>query len=87
MAQIKSRFLESKENFVLTICQFHGGFANNALPDECWMDGSFRCYSNEVIKTAKEKITHIANLGADLFGCKAIVDFYEEYPAVINYEK
>ena len=49
------------------------------------MDGTVRCYSNEVLKIAKEKIIQIANLGAEFYGCKASVLFYEEYPAVVNH--
>ena len=85
--QIKSRFIDSRENFVLTITQFHGGNANNVMPDECWLDGTVRCYSNDVFNIAKEKIVFIANSSAELFGCKASVEFYDYYPATINHEK
>lgn len=59
--QIKSRHIDSRENLVISITQFHGGNANNVMPDEAFIDGTIRCYSNEVFKTAKEKITLIAN--------------------------
>lgn len=58
--QIKSRHIDSKENFVLTITSFHGGNANNVMPDEANMDGTMRCYSNEVFNIAKEKLIQIA---------------------------
>ncbi len=58
--QIKSRHIDSKENFVLTITQFHGGNANNVMPDECSLDGTMRAYNNDVMKIAKTKINDIA---------------------------
>ena len=69
---------------MLTITQFHGGHANNVMPDECWLDGSIRCYSNEVFKIAHDKILQIADSTASLFGCTSTVTFYESYPAVVN---
>jgi metal-dependent amidase/aminoacylase/carboxypeptidase family protein len=30
------------------------------MPDECMLDGTMRCYSNEVFKIAKEKVVLIA---------------------------
>ena len=69
---------------MLTITQFHGGHANNVMPDECWLDGTIRCYSNEVFKITQNKILQIAESTASLFGCTSTVTFYESYPAVIN---
>lgn len=57
---IKSRYIDSRENFVFTITQFHGGNANNVMPDDCMLDGTMRCYNNEVFKIAKEKVVLIA---------------------------
>lgn len=57
---IKSRCVDSRENFVLTVTQFHGGNCNNVLPDEAFMDGTMRCYSNDVFKSASEKVKQIA---------------------------
>ena len=53
---VKSRHLPSADDFVLSITQFHGGNANNVFPDDAFIDGSLRCYSNDVFKVAKEKI-------------------------------
>jgi metal-dependent amidase/aminoacylase/carboxypeptidase family protein len=39
------------------------------MPDEANMDGTMRCYSNEVFKIAKEKLVEIANSTASMFGC------------------
>lgn len=82
--QIKSRHIDSKENFVLTMTQFHGGNANNVFPDDAFIDGTMRCYSNEVFKIAESKITQIAKSTAEMYGCTAEVEYYDYYPAVIN---
>ena len=57
------------------------------MPDECMLDGTMRCYSNEVFKIAKEKVVLIAKTTGEQFGCTVDVDFYEYYPAVINHAK
>jgi hippurate hydrolase len=35
------------------------------MPDDCMLDGTMRCYSNEVFKIAKEKVVLIANTTAE----------------------
>lgn len=81
---VKQRFLSAAEGLVLSITQIHGGNCNNVFPDEAFIDGGLRFYSNRAFKVAMEKITEIANHTAEIYGCTADVSFYEKYPALIN---
>lgn len=53
---VKSRCIDSKENFVFTICQFESGFTHNVFPDEAFMQGTIRCYNQEVFEKIKAKV-------------------------------
>ena len=83
---IKSRCINSKENFVFTICQYEAGFTHNVLPDIAYMQGTIRSYNPVVLKKIKEKIDLIASTTAETFGCRAEVLHNDLYPAVINHE-
>eukprot|EP00347_Sterkiella_histriomuscorum_P014837 403359336 len=84
---VKSRCINSKENFVFTITNFDSGFTHNVMPDKAYMQGTIRSYNKEVLAKIKEKINLIANTTADTYGCVAEVKFNDMYPAVINHAK
>jgi amidohydrolase len=47
---IKSRMVDSKENFVFTITHFTSGFTYNVFPDEAFMQGTIRSYNDATLK-------------------------------------
>jgi len=53
---LKSRFLDSKENVVFSICHVQSGHTYNVFPDEAFMEGTVRSYNEEVLKVVEEKI-------------------------------
>jgi len=57
------------------------------FPDHAFMQGTIRCYNQEVFLKIRNKIKHIAETTAEAFNCRAEVDFNEMYPPVINHEK
>lgn len=83
---VKSRGIDSKENFIFSIAQFTSGFTYNVFPDEAFLQGSIRTYKEELKPTIFAKIKHICEITAEAFGCKAETSFNEIYPAVINHE-
>lgn len=42
---VKSRCIDSKENFIFTLTQFTSGFTYNVFPDEAFMQGTIRSYN------------------------------------------
>ena len=82
---MKSRSIDSKENFIFTITQFKSGFTYNVFPDEAYMCGSIRTYKEELKPKLFDKIRNICEKSAETFNCKAEVTFTPVYPATINH--
>ena len=84
---IKSRMIESKENFVFAITKFEGGYAYNVLPDDAIVFGTLRTYNPKVLESVKEKMIHISECTAQAFDCKVEFEINDKYPVTINPEK
>jgi hippurate hydrolase len=84
---VKSRCIDSKENFVFTLTQFTSGFTYNVFPDEAFMQGSIRSYNAKTYELIMSKIKNIAENTALAMGCKADVEFIDLYPPTINHAK
>ena len=83
---VKSRCIDSRENFIFTLTVFESGFANNVFPDEALIKGSIRSYNKDTLKLIKDKITHITETTASTFDCTAEVILEDEAPSVINHK-
>jgi len=44
---IRSRMIDSRENFIFTITKFVSGFTYNVFPDDAHLCGSLRTYNEE----------------------------------------
>eukprot|EP00347_Sterkiella_histriomuscorum_P014900 403359085 len=84
---IKSRSIDSKENFILSITQFHSGHTYNVFPDHAFLQGSIRTYNDDLMAKIIEKIRHISAKSAEAYDCVAEVTLIPGYAAVINHEK
>lgn len=82
---IKSRGIDSRENFVFTICQFTSGFTYNVFPDEAFMQGTIRSYDAKTLETICHKITLICENTAKAFDCKVEVICDHVYPSTVNH--
>lgn len=82
---MKSRCVDSKENFVFTLCNVESGYAHNVFPDKSFMQGTIRSYNKEALVIIKDKIKQIVESTASIFNCKGEVEFNEMYPPVINH--
>ena len=72
---VKSRCIDSKENFIFTICQFTSGHTYNVFPDEAFMQGTIRTYNEKNKLQVYEKIRHIVEATVNVFNCKADLVF------------
>ena len=84
---IKSRNIDSRENFTFTICHFESGEADNVIPDEAFMQGTIRSYDQATLDIICERIRTITESTADAMECKCEIDMKDYYPAVVNPEK
>ena len=83
---IKSRCVDSKENFIFTLTQFTSGFTYNVFPDDAFMQGTIRVYNEKTNELVKQKIRLIAENTAEAMGCKAEVDLIDMYPPTVNHK-
>ena len=83
---VKSRCIDSKENFIFTLTQFTSGFTYNVFPDEAFMQGTIRSYNDKTLEIIKSKIKLLAENTAEAMGCVADVSLVDMYPATVNHK-
>jgi metal-dependent amidase/aminoacylase/carboxypeptidase family protein len=83
---VKSRCVDSKENFIFTLTQFTSGFTYNVFPDEAFMQGTIRSYNTSTRDLVKNKVKLITETTALAFGCEAEVDHHDMYPPTVNHK-
>ncbi|TNV78005.1 hypothetical protein FGO68_gene2098 [Halteria grandinella] len=83
---VKSRCIDSKENFIFTLTQFTSGFTYNVFPDEAFMQGTIRSYTRSNLELVKEKVRHIIVNTAEAMGCKVDLDIHDVYPPTVNHK-
>ena len=72
------------ENTVLSIGKVVADGATNVIPDEVYMEGTFRCFSEEHRRTVWRIIEAAAQSVDAKFGTTTEVDINHGYPAVIS---
>ena len=82
---IKSRCVDSRENFIFSITKFDSGFTYNVFPDDATILGTIRTYKKEILELVKEKLYHIARSTAETFGCRVEFELNDKYPPTVNH--
>ena len=75
------------ENTVLSIGKVVADGATNVIPDEVYMEGTFRCFSEEHRHTVWQIIEAAAQSVDAKFGTTTEVDINHGYPAVVSNEE
>ena len=75
------------EDTVLSIGKIVADGATNIIPDEVYMEGTFRCFSEEHRRTVWRIIEAAAQSVDAKFGTTTEVDINHGYPAVVSDEK
>ena len=75
------------ENTVLSIGKVVADGATNVIPDEVYMEGTFRCFSEEHRHTVWHIIEAAAQSVDAKFGTSTEVDINHGYPAVVSNEE
>lgn len=84
---IRSRWTDPAQPFTLSICSIHGGSACNIIPDDVYMEGTFRCALDSYKDSVKKQITEVCDSVAKAHGCIAKCSFIKEAPPLVNDEK
>lgn len=85
LQQVRSRFVNQNEAFVLSFGKMEANGANNILPHEAKMEGTMRTLSEEWRAKSKDQIRSIVQNTAKMFGCEGITDIREGYPVLKNH--
>jgi len=85
---IVSRNVNPVENLVLTVTSFRSSSdAFNVIPDNVVLRGTVRSFDPQVRKMAETRLRKIVADGAEMFGAKAAVDWFDGCPAMVNSEE
>lgn len=81
---VVARNVDPSQPAVVTVGSMHAGTANNVIASTARLELSVRSFSPEVRALLKKRITELAGQQAASYGGKAIVEYIEGYPVVVN---
>lgn len=84
LQSIVSRNVSGLDTAIVSICSFHAGHANNVIPAEAKMTGTFRTYRPETNTYVGQRIREIVTGIATAMGCEADIQLDEMCPPLIN---
>lgn len=84
LQSITTRNLPPIESAVLTFGKFAAGTAENVIPDEAELRGTFRCLSDEAYALLCERIPAVAKTQAETFGATADITLHRYTKVVYN---
>jgi amidohydrolase len=83
---VVSRNLDPVAQGVISITQFHGGDADNVIPQEVTLRGTVRSFAPEVRDLLERRIREIAQGVAEAPQVSAAVTYTRGYPPTVNSE-
>lgn len=84
LQQVKSRLCNPFTPMALTFGRLIADGAQNIIPHEVQLSGTFRTMDENWRKSALTKIRQIITETCEAYGCKALIDIPDGYPCVIN---
>lgn len=84
LQQIVSRRADPRTPSVLSFGKFIGMGATNIIPDEVYLEGTFRTYNENWRTTAHQMISEIVHSICDAFGAQADLKILRGYPVLFN---
>ena len=85
LQSIITRNKKPVDTAVLSITQIHAGFASNVIPNDAWLGGTIRTFTNPVLDLLEQRLRDIAHGTALAFNCSAEIQFDRNYPPLINH--
>lgn len=86
LQQVKSRLCHPLTPMVLTFGKLIANGAQNIIPHEVLLSGTFRTVNENWRTDAKQHIRRIITETATAYGCEAVINIPDGYPCVINDE-
>lgn len=81
------RVVNSVERALLAVTQIQGSDAPNVIPDQAWVGGTVRTFSEGALDSIEAGLRRIAAHTAQAHGCTAEVKFTRASPPVVNHAK
>ena len=79
------RVVNSTERALLAVTQIQGSEAPNVIPDQAWVGGTARTFSDAVTDAIETGLRQLADGVAHAHGCRAEVHFRRASPPVVNH--
>jgi hippurate hydrolase len=79
-----SRHKSAVDPAVISVCMFNAGETDNVIPDSAELRGTVRTLSSSLLKKLQGEMARIAESIASMHGAKAVLDFFQYYPATAN---
>jgi hippurate hydrolase len=83
---VVSRNVDPVAQGVISITQFHGGDADNVIPQEVMLRGTIRSFAPGVRELLERRVRVIARAVAEAHEVSAAVSYTPGYPATVNTE-
>jgi amidohydrolase len=85
LQSIVTRNVNPLESVVLSVTKIHCGNATNIIADDCMIEGTVRCFSEDVLQTVEKRMAKISQDLCSAFNCEGQFVFERAYPATINH--
>jgi amidohydrolase len=84
LQSIVARNVDPIEAAVVSICTFHGGEAENVIPQQVRLGGTVRTLSQDVRDLVRKRVREVVEGTARLYGAKAQITYTPGYPVLVN---
>ena len=81
---IASRSVDPMESAVVSITVFRAGETDNVIPQTAYLHGTVRTLKPEIRDQVEERLHHIVETTAAVFGAKAKLTYERDYPVTVN---
>ena len=85
LQSIVTRNINPLQSVVLSVTKIHCGNATNIIADDCMIEGTVRCFSEEVLQAVETRMAKICQDLCSAFECEGQFVFQRSYPATINH--
>lgn len=79
------KVVDPRERALLAVTQIQGSGAPNVIPDQAWVGGTVRTFSESVTDVIEKTMRQMATGIAQAHGCSAEISFVRASPPVVNH--
>ncbi|CAK4378256.1 unnamed protein product [Aphanomyces euteiches] len=84
MQTVTSRSISPHDTAIVSICQVHGGEADNVIPSSVKLSGTIRDFDPVVSETLKRRMMDIVKHTCEAYGLEGTIEFKDFYPVLVN---